>query len=718
MAQALTRAARSPRTSPEEARTLAVAGWERCAPTVVTSALRLAALAVDADRCCLLWRTGAHGHEALDAGGAPPTDEQAERWLALAEAGGDGLPVHELDGTLVLPVEGPHGRFGGALALRPATDVPDADALALATAGHVRLLLASAALHTERATAYEALFEIGTQIQAQEANAEAIFALIVDRARELLDTDVAWLAMVDESHEHLHIKVATGTATPEFMRMEVRVGTGIGGVALKEGRAVAVRESARYRSGMPASVHRALDGEGVRSVLCAPLLRDGSMLGALYVGTRKPRDFAEESASLLSALAAQAAVTIENARLYQALTEKNETLERSFAIHRQLTDASLAGVGLDGIAAELARLIGHDIVFALPDGTPRCARYAADPDADVPPPEPQALDACDDDEAVDVMAGETRLGTLHALGGRRLAPLQRRALEHGATAIALELVKEQAALQVEWRLQGELLEELLRSPGSFSSDVAVRAERFGVDLTHRHHLAVLQPVGEATAGALLEFVRRALRSRGNLDGLVAQRGNRVFVALADDVAGGPRRLLEELQRKARAAGLPFCCGWSDARTDWSVALREAEATLTFALGGGRPETLVGYEDLGPLRFMLDAPDTTEMVSLVRDVLGPLAEHDARRNADLLFTLRVFLESGGHHPTTSERCHIHASTLKYRLARIAAILNRPLSDPAMRFELSLALEVLGVLELVGAAPFSTTRRPLGSGDAAE
>jgi DNA-binding PucR family transcriptional regulator len=161
-----------------------------------------------------------------------------------------------------------------------------------------------------------------------------------------------------------------------------------------------------------------------------------------------------------------------------------------------------------------------------------------------------------------------------------------------------------------------------------------------------------------------------------------------------------------LQRSARLAGVPFNGGVSSPRLDLRIALREAEGALAMVLssreGGG--EALAGYEDLGPLRFLLDAPDTSEMRAMVQDVLGPLAEHDARRQSELLHTLRVYLECGGHHATTAERCHIHVSTLKYRLSRIAAILDRPLSDPATRFELRLALEVLGVLEAVGAVPF--------------
>jgi DNA-binding PucR family transcriptional regulator len=50
-----------------------------------------------------------------------------------------------------------------------------------------------------------------------------------------------------------------------------------------------------------------------------------------------------------------------------------------------------------------------------------------------------------------------------------------------------------------------------------------------------------------------------------------------------------------------------------------------------------------------------------------------------------------------------------STLKYRLAQIAKILGRRLTDPRDRFELSLGYEVLDVLEVIGAVPFTESVR---------
>jgi DNA-binding PucR family transcriptional regulator len=675
----------------------------------ITSALEIAARALDADVCALLWRTARNGGITAVVGGpVEPSDSQRAQWLALGQARRrSGFVETSPDGVAIASVRVP-GAFGlGALVVRSRAHIPEAKApheVLVAASSVVGHLLRRGDPRDDRARAFKALFEIAAQIQAQEANADASLALIVEHARGLLDTDVAWLALVDELGERLRIAASDGTSTAEFMRMQVKVGTGIGGVALRDGRPVAVRDVADYANGMPASVHMALAGEGVRSILCAPMVRDGAMVGALYIGSHRLTDFGEEAASLLSALAAQAAVTIENARLYQALAEKNEMLERSEEIHRLLTDASLAGAGLDSITIELARLVDRDLALVVHDGMPRPMLYSSNPALATPTPiDPDTLADADADSRVAVMASAVELGTLLALGADRLTPLQRRALEHGATVIALELVKDQAAVEVEWRMRGELLEELLRSPAPLSDSVIARAERAGVDLTRPHRLAVLKPADGVSMSSLLDLLRRALRGCGQADGLIARRGDHIVLAVPDDVDGGVAALVRTIQKKASRAGTAFSCGLSRASDTLAAALREAEAALGLAVA--RDGVFVGYEDLGPLRFLLDAPDTTEMSSLVQELLGPLAQRDSAKGSDLLVTLRVFLECGGHHPSTCERCHIHASTLKYRLSRIATVLGRSLADPSTRFELNLAFELLRVLDMAGEAPFT-------------
>lgn len=559
---------------------------------------------------------------------------------------------------------------------------------------------------SERVRAYEAVVEIGQQLQAAEVDADAVFALIVARARQLVDTDVSWLGLVDESNR-IFVKVAVGTKTSEFNRMNVRVGTGIGGRAVAEGRPVVVRNQAKYDVQMPPTVHRALAQEGIVSIICAPMFHEGRAVGALYVGSRELTDFSRRAPVLLTALAAQAAIAIVNSTLYNRLSQQNELLERTFALHRSLSNASLSGADVEEIVRTLARLIGRDVALLRDEDGDRWAMHPHD--GAIGEEAPSETVEIEPVHTVPIRAQGTELGSLAVVGAAEPTALQRNALQHGATVVALEMIKQRAALEVEGRLRGELLEELLQARGNWSEGLAGRCERFGVERDCEWRVTVFEPKREAQAAELRDLARIAV-SNGLAPGhaLATQRASRVIVAL-DSAAVDVRERTESMLAKARRAGIPAIAGSGSARRELHVGLREAEAALRLAHELDTPYLHSCYDDLGPLRFMLDAPDATEMAALVEDTVGPLAEYDARRRASLVATLRAYLDSGEHQPSTAERCHIHVSTLKYRLKRAEAVLGRSLGDPETRFELRLGMAVAHILELYGIDPSSLVRR---------
>ena len=557
----------------------------------------------------------------------------------------------------------------------------------------------SAPLQSTVRDTYEALFEIAALIQAEQNDLEAIFRVIVEHARELLGTDISWIALVNENGDRLEQQMASGAHTQAFREMSVEVGTGIGGVALRDRRPIIVPDHERYAEGTSEAVHDALRGEGVVSILCVPMLHREALVGALYVAGRARTEFGETAASLLSAMAGQAAIAIQNARLYKQLVEKNETLERAFSVHRTLTDASLAGAGLQEIVTELARLVGRDLLLERVSGTPKLVFARAYESDDRRPADGTAPATT---PVLAVMAGERRLGMIHLRSAGPLDALATRTLEHGATVLALELVKEEAALEVEWRLKGELLEELLQAMDGPSPGLRTRAEQAEVDLDTPRRVAVFQTECDERAAQLLAFVLNAGRHRPGEHVLAARRGERVVVAVeATDGAGEDH--LRAVQDKARRMRIPSQVGVSAARANLALAFQQAEAALDLARSGG-DRAFVSYESMGPLRFVLDAPRTDEMARLVQEVLGSLAAHDAAHHAELLQTLRHYLEAGGHHPTAAQRCHIHVSTLKYRLARIAEITGS-ITDPGARFQLTLAFELRDMLTRLGHDPLA-------------
>ena len=103
---------------------------------------------------------------------------------------------------------------------------------------------------------------------------------------------------------------------------------------------------------------------------------------------------------------------------------------------------------------------------------------------------------------------------------------------------------------------------------------------------------------------------------------------------------------------------------------------------------------IGARDGGPgvdshERLLASVP-TPVLRSFTERLLGPLADYDARHNADLLPTLRSFLACDGSWSACATRMYVHVNTVRYRIGRIEALTGRDLSALADRVDFFLAL----------------------------
>src|SRR5262249_51989461 len=96
-------------------------------------------------------------------------------------------------------------------------------------------------------------------------------------------------------------------------------------------------------------------------VFCLPLMNQARLIGVLYLeNTLAPRVFAPARAAVLKLLASQAAISIENSRLYRDLAERESRI-------RRLVDANIIGIfiwGLEGRILEandaFLTMVGYD----------------------------------------------------------------------------------------------------------------------------------------------------------------------------------------------------------------------------------------------------------------------------------------------------------------------------------------------------------------------
>ncbi|MEH3054946.1 MAG: helix-turn-helix domain-containing protein [Patulibacter minatonensis] len=95
--------------------------------------------------------------------------------------------------------------------------------------------------------------------------------------------------------------------------------------------------------------------------------------------------------------------------------------------------------------------------------------------------------------------------------------------------------------------------------------------------------------------------------------------------------------------------------------------------------------------------------SVEMVTFVREQLGPLLDERDARASELLRTLEIYLEKGGRKAEAARALHLERQSLYGRLERIERTLEAPLDDPDTILGLHLAIRALRLMEADGERP---------------
>jgi len=160
----------------------------------------------------------------------------------------------------------------------------------------------------------EALTDVSRLI-TETLEPDAVGQRIVDSVQELVNARTAVLYRLDPVSGDLHLVAGTGPQV-DWSRGLPR-GTTAVGVAIRERQPIATSDLLKDPNITLAPESRAqIERSGYRSALAVPLPIHGRVIGGLAVGDVEGRVFTDEEVRLLERFAAQAAVALENARLY------------------------------------------------------------------------------------------------------------------------------------------------------------------------------------------------------------------------------------------------------------------------------------------------------------------------------------------------------------------------------------------------------------------
>src|ERR687885_1557623 len=211
-----------------------------------------------------------------------------------------------------------------------------------------------------------ALLDTGIALTS-ELTLDALLERIVQAAAELTDARYAALGVIDVSGRELERFITTGVDAETHAAIgELPRGRGILGVLIRDAQPLRLHDIADdARSvGFPPN-HPPMHG-----FLGVPILLRGVSYGNLYLTEKQGGDFTERDEEIVTLLAAQAAVAVENARLYESATNWSQQLESLNEIGNALVTELDLGRLLELIARRLRELIGARVVaIALPAGT-------------------------------------------------------------------------------------------------------------------------------------------------------------------------------------------------------------------------------------------------------------------------------------------------------------------------------------------------------------
>ena len=198
------------------------------------------------------------------------------------------------------------------------------------------------------------------EVTSSDLNLREVAEQVAVLVTEATDSDVCFVHVLDEAREVLVLMGATPPFTSLSGTVELALGQGVAGWVALHAEPAVVPD--KWKDERYVYIPE-LRGEDYESLVSVPLLGRGQkVVGVLNVHSQKPRRYGNHDVALLSQVGDLLARTIENARLYERLAER-ETMLEQFAARtveaQEIERRHLAGEIHDGISQPLISLWYH-----------------------------------------------------------------------------------------------------------------------------------------------------------------------------------------------------------------------------------------------------------------------------------------------------------------------------------------------------------------------
>lgn len=517
---------------------------------------------------------------------------------------------------------------------------------------------------------------------------ESVLQTIVRRTRMLLGSDMAYVSLNDYDSRETYIHTTDGVSTEAYRNIRMELGAGVlGKIAEGTGSTQTLEyvddTDIIHVDGIDATVQR----EGVRSIMGAPLMRDGVLLGALLVAERYQRTYTAEELWLVESMSAMACVALSNARLFgemkNALTERDEFQERLEDEHQRLADEQkferalvACAVTVDPYGEFLETLGKQNIneAWLLDDtGRPFQGTGTLEPEQQAVSRalsrsrrtgEIERVDATDGGSGYFVLSVDAATRVLGGIliAGELTADVER-LMRRSSMMLSVLRLMDESKREESVKVQAELLRSLLQPADQLDTFSVQRAARFGILRDKPVFVHVIEARGQALR------VLSVLRTSGDWgNGIAAEISGRAVLVSATDAGDRILSLLDGQQIVATVGTEAI------ARFAGTVgkAYRAAESTLLAMQALGLEGKAGDANDLGVVGLLMSTATPDRVESIIDAGIGPLIEYDREKQTSLVNTLWVFFQCDRHHVRAAQELHVHPNTLRQRLERVASL----------------------------------------------
>ncbi len=185
---------------------------------------------------------------------------------------------------------------------------------------------------------------------------ENILKVFLASAIRITNTDSASLIVIDEPTATVLESYDFSKETEEIKRYRstARLTNGISGEVLKNHAPVIIPDLSRYKNVNPIALKK-----GRRAIAALPLIARENLIGILYVDSLTPRDFSASEIEYLQLLCSQAAIALDNTRLYKKITREAQETAILYEVSKTFISTLDFNALLDNILKRLVETFGY-----------------------------------------------------------------------------------------------------------------------------------------------------------------------------------------------------------------------------------------------------------------------------------------------------------------------------------------------------------------------